>query len=56
VIGSLDNSMTLGDVIDTTARRLGLEDEEVDTLRDESLEVIRELLELGALGLRQNER
>jgi methylase of polypeptide subunit release factors len=52
VIASLDNSMTLGDVIDTTARRLGLEDEEVDALREESLDVVRELLELGALRLR----
>jgi hypothetical protein len=44
--------MTLGDVIDTTARRLGLEDEEVEALHDESLQVVRELLELGALRLR----
>jgi methylase of polypeptide subunit release factors len=51
VIASLDSSMTLGDVVDTTARRLSLEDDEIDALREETLEVVAELLELGALRL-----
>ena len=49
VVASLDSRMRLDEVVDTTADRLGLLDDEVGTLRDESLDVIRELLELGAL-------
>lgn len=51
VIASLDSGMTLGDVLATTARRLGFEDDEIDALREETLEVVGELLELGALRL-----
>ncbi len=52
VVASLDSRMRLNEVIDTTADRLGLLDDEVGTLREESLDVIRELLELGALRFR----
>jgi hypothetical protein len=54
VIASLDSRLRLGEVIDTTADRLGLDDEETEALRDESLEVTRELLELGALRFRDD--
>jgi methylase of polypeptide subunit release factors len=52
VVASLDSRMRLNEVIDSTADRLGLLDDEVGTLREESLDVIRELLELGALRFR----
>lgn len=52
VVASLDSRMSLSEVIDTTADRLGLLDDEVGTLREEALEVTRELLELGALRFR----
>jgi hypothetical protein len=38
--------------VDTTADRLGFDDEETEALREETIEVIRELLELGALQFR----
>jgi hypothetical protein len=44
--------MRLNEVIHSTADRLGLLDDEVGTLREESLDVISELLELGALRFR----
>jgi len=44
--------MRLGEVIDTTADRLGLSDEETRTLSDEALHVTHVLLELGALRFR----
>ena len=53
VIASLDRSMTLGDIVDATARRLGLEDDEVDALREEVVEVVAGLLELGALRINE---
>jgi methylase of polypeptide subunit release factors len=52
VVASLDSRMRLNEVIDSTADRLGLLDDEVGTLREESLDIIRELLELGALRFR----
>jgi methylase of polypeptide subunit release factors len=52
VVASLDSRMRLSEVIDTTADRLGLLDDEVGTLREEALDVIRDLLELGALRFR----
>ncbi len=52
VVASLDSRMRLNEVIDSTADRLGLLDDEVGTLREESLDVISELLELGALRFR----
>ena len=52
IVASLDSRMRLGEVIDTTADRLGLSDEEARTLSEEALEVTRELLELGALRFR----
>jgi methylase of polypeptide subunit release factors len=51
VLASLDSSMSLEDVVETTARRLGVDDDEIDELREESVEVVAELLELGALYL-----
>jgi methylase of polypeptide subunit release factors len=51
VIASLDSGMTLGDVVETTARRLALEEDETEDLREETLEVVGALLELGALRL-----
>jgi methylase of polypeptide subunit release factors len=52
VVASLDSRMRLSEVIATTADRLGLLDDEVGTLREEALDVIRDLLELGALRFR----
>jgi phage tail sheath protein FI len=52
VIASLDSRLRLADVVDTTADRLGFDDEETEALREETIEVIRELLELGALQFR----
>jgi methylase of polypeptide subunit release factors len=52
VVASLDSRMRLSEVIDTTADRLGLLDDEVATLREDALHVMRELLELGALRFR----
>ena len=52
VVASLDSRMRLSEVIDTTADRLGLLDDEVATIREEALDVTRELLELGALRFR----
>ncbi|HEX9141472.1 MAG TPA: methyltransferase domain-containing protein, partial [Gaiellaceae bacterium] len=52
VIASLDSRLRLAEVVDTTADRLGFDDEETEALREETLEVIRELLELGALHFR----
>jgi hypothetical protein len=51
-VASIDSRMRLAEVIETTADRLGLSDEEAQTLREEALEVTRELLELGALRFR----
>jgi hypothetical protein len=52
VIASLDSRMRLGEVLATTSDRLGLLDDEEQTLRDEALESVRALLELGALRFR----
>jgi methylase of polypeptide subunit release factors len=49
VVAMLDGARALGDVIEGAAARLGLSDEEASALRDETLDVSRELLELGAL-------
>ena len=51
-VASLDSRLRLAEVIDTTADRLGLSDEEARTLSEEALDVTRELLELGALRFR----
>jgi methylase of polypeptide subunit release factors len=52
VVASLDSRMRVSEVIDTTADRLGLLDDEVEALREDALDVIRDLLELGALRFR----
>jgi methylase of polypeptide subunit release factors len=52
VIASLDSRLRLAEVVDTTADRLGFDGEETEALREETIEVIRELLELGALHFR----
>jgi hypothetical protein len=51
-VASLDSRMRLGEVIDTTADRLGLSEEEARTLSEEALHVTHVLLELGALRFR----
>jgi hypothetical protein len=52
VIASLDSRLSLASVVATTADRLGFDVEETEALREETIEVIRELLELGALHFR----
>ena len=47
-----DDERELSEVIDTTADRLGLLEDEVETLREEALDVVRDLLELGAIRFR----
>ncbi len=48
VLTMLDGRSSLRDVLQAAADRLGLDDEEASTLEDETLDVVRELLELGA--------
>lgn len=52
VIASLDSRLRLDEVIDATADRLALSDEEAETLAAEALDLVRELLEIGALRFR----
>jgi methylase of polypeptide subunit release factors len=49
IVGSLDGAESLGDVIDTAADRLGLSGTDAKRLRRDALELVRDLLELGAL-------
>jgi methylase of polypeptide subunit release factors len=49
VVEALDGGESLGGVIDGAAHRLGLSDTEAKRLRREALDLVRELLELGAL-------
>ena len=49
VVGALDGEATVGAVVDEAASRLGLSGPDAKRLRRESLELVRELLELGAL-------
>ncbi len=49
VLTMLDGESPLRDVLQATSERLGLDDEEASALRDETLDVTRELLEIGAL-------
>jgi hypothetical protein len=53
-VASLDSRMRLGEVIEATADRLDLSDEEARTLNEEAVDVTRELLELGALRFRDD--
>jgi methylase of polypeptide subunit release factors len=53
VVGSLTGEQTLGDVVDAAAERLGLSETDAKRLRRESLDLVRELLELGALRFRR---
>jgi hypothetical protein len=53
-VASIDSRMRLDEVIDTTADRLGLSEDEEEALRGEALDVTRELLELGALRFRSD--
>jgi methylase of polypeptide subunit release factors len=53
-VASLDSRMRLGEVIEATADRLDLSDEEARTLGEEAVDVTRELLELGALRFRDD--
>src|SRR6266511_3175919 len=52
VVTMLDPDLRLRDVIEAAADRLGLSADETATLREEALDVIRELLELGAVRFR----
>jgi methylase of polypeptide subunit release factors len=49
VIASLDGNTGLGDVVQASADRLRLSEQETSQLRRDALEAARELLELGAL-------
>jgi len=49
IVAALDGGERLGDVIDAAAGRLRLSDAEAKRLRRAALELVRELLELGAL-------
>jgi methylase of polypeptide subunit release factors len=49
VVGALDGGKTLGEVVDATAARLGLADADEKRLGRDALDLVRELLELGAL-------
>jgi len=49
IVEALDGEATVGDVVDATAARLGLSDSDAKRLRRESVDLVRELLELGAL-------
>ena len=51
-VASIDSRLRLTEVIAATSDRLGLDDEEAQTLAEEALDVTRELLELGALRFR----
>ena len=53
-VASIDSRMRLDEVIDTTADRLGLSEDEEEALREEALDLARELLELGALRFRSD--
>jgi methylase of polypeptide subunit release factors len=52
IVASLDSRLSLREIVDEAARRLGLSNAEATRLRREALSVSRELLELGALRLR----
>jgi methylase of polypeptide subunit release factors len=52
IIAALDARTPLAEVISRTAEELGLRQQETTRLRRESLQLTRELLELGALDLR----
>lgn len=54
VVASLDSRLRLGEVIDATADRLALSDEEAETLAEEGLDLVRELLEIGAVRFRDD--
>jgi methylase of polypeptide subunit release factors len=49
IVAALDGSETLGEVVAATAARLDLADKDAKRLRHEALDLVRELLELGAL-------
>jgi hypothetical protein len=49
VVAALDGGTTLGDVVQRVAEKLGLSEKQTAELRQESLTLMRELLELGAL-------
>ena len=49
IVGALDGVDSLGGVIDAAAGRLGLSETDAKRLRREALDLVRELLELGAL-------
>jgi methylase of polypeptide subunit release factors len=52
VIASLDGELTVEDVLEATADRLGLANDELDQLEDEVTDLVELLIELGALEVR----
>ena len=52
VVGALTGDETLGAVVDAAAERLGLSESDAKRRRHASLDLVRELLELGALRFR----
>jgi methylase of polypeptide subunit release factors len=53
VVGALTGDQTVGQVVDATAGRLDLSETDRKRLRRESVDLVRELLELGALRFRR---
>lgn len=51
VVAALDGGTKLGDVVQAVAEKLGLSEKQTAELRQDSLTLLRELLELGALEL-----
>ena len=49
IVGALDGTASLGDVVDQAARARGLSGPDAKRLRRDTLDLVRELLELGAL-------
>ena len=54
VVAMLDPDLRVREIVEAAGNRLGLSAEETAILRDESLDVLRELLELGALRFRED--
>jgi tRNA A37 threonylcarbamoyltransferase TsaD len=53
VVGALTGDQTVGEAVDAAARQLGLSEADAKRLRRESVDLVRELLELGALRFRR---
>jgi len=53
VVGALTGDQTVGQVVEAAAKELGLSETDTKRLRRESVDLLRELLELGALRFRR---